>query len=821
MAPKKPLESGGTKRVGQASAQADHVLSGKKPKHEEKGSVAAKAAAEAVGPAAKAAGPAAKAAGPAAKAAGPAKVGPAAKADGPAAKAAGLAAEGAADDAEQAGIAQVCTGAADVLQRYSLGVQRIPLEKLGASPINRKVSGRHVHRIGRRIISVEGFQRYRYKYGWCHQWNPADPLSVARHTNELAKVDPLLARVPEVPLYGSFAKTHLMSFLHALRSGSVYWQDSGELMMPPEGAAVLREHLEQGMFYEVLSWEAVEKDEADVRALMASDNFDAGFALGQTEIALLQSIHEGMKIVRPPRGMTQFDTIVLAVERNCGQRWNEEEIASLYNFDKVVGDVHLAFLVLFTNLAVDFDVMAIKPQDFNSVSKMHPTLPWLKIAVLAVQYTCPLERCSPGPHGTHFGNLIGKADFDKLAKADITALAKVEKFVKHCMETYVVKAMPEVSEETHAREMSAFVTRVGKALILSKDVVQDPPNLAKVESKLRSQLKTTNLPPPVLDLSGLDNGESCVKKSGASCSTTKGKVEVDSTPGLVFEGQEIVADNVVKARQLNLLVGARVVCCREARGIRKGALGRISEIGRDILVMWDKGSCLDGQDADVPLAEAVALTMTQVQPHEDAPAKAAEKKKIVEVVLPEGIAWSARHSKYSKTSLESLIVASLQHLYATRSATADLLLITDEEKPRLMASQDIRARRLFLIPFIVRLGEACKRNKKKQQITVTANGAEETFAVIQPDEEEDVLVTEAGETRVLYPFQLIGKSSKDDESAVTLLENYTEVTVPLMSYYCRDPLMKASGGGKAPLVTVKVPYYVNEQDIAKGATLRV
>ena len=105
--------------------------------------------------------------------------------------------------------AYICLGAAEILKEYSLGVQRLPLDRVGVSPLNRPISGKHVHALGRRIVSVEGFCRFRYKYGWCHEPNPADPLEVTRNTNRGASCDKLLALVGNTPLYGCFAKTHL------------------------------------------------------------------------------------------------------------------------------------------------------------------------------------------------------------------------------------------------------------------------------------------------------------------------------------------------------------------------------------------------------------------------------------------------------------------------------------------------------------------------------------------------------------------------------------------------------------------------------------
>ena len=80
----------------------------------------------------------------------------------------------------------VCEQAHRVLQQYSLGVMRVPLKDLGVSPLNRPISGSHVHALGRRIVSVEGFVAWRYRHGWAHEPNPADPLDVAKNTNKVA-----------------------------------------------------------------------------------------------------------------------------------------------------------------------------------------------------------------------------------------------------------------------------------------------------------------------------------------------------------------------------------------------------------------------------------------------------------------------------------------------------------------------------------------------------------------------------------------------------------------------------------------------------------
>ena len=121
------------------------------------------------------------------------------------------------------------------------------------------------------------------------------------------------------PLFGSFAKSHLLSFLQALKCGQIFWNDTRELMLPEPATQELLEHLEHGMFYEVLGWEACEDDGDALRALIASDNFDAGFALGQTEMHLLMHIRLAIVVSRPPVGCTLLDVVRQKVQGMSGQ----------------------------------------------------------------------------------------------------------------------------------------------------------------------------------------------------------------------------------------------------------------------------------------------------------------------------------------------------------------------------------------------------------------------------------------------------------------------------------------------------------------------
>jgi hypothetical protein len=242
----------------------------------------------------------------------------------------------------------MCQQAQKVLQQYSLGVHRLPLDGVGVSPLNRHISGSHVHALGERILTVEGFVVWRYRYGWAHEPNPADPMEVARNTNKVAGVTPLLVKVPMVALKGSIAKTHLLSFLQCLKAGTVYWDKTKKLMLPPAACAALMEHMSHGMFYEVFSYAAIKNDRDAVLALCAADNFDSAFALGETEATLLRSIHSrlALDVSAGARDHTlQWTKIQEMTAASCGQKWEEVDVIAVFNFAKVVGKAHVDFVL--------------------------------------------------------------------------------------------------------------------------------------------------------------------------------------------------------------------------------------------------------------------------------------------------------------------------------------------------------------------------------------------------------------------------------------------------------------------------------------------
>ena len=556
----------------------------------------------------------------------------------------------------------VCLAAAELLRKYSTGVQRVPLEKLGVSPHNRAISGKHVHKLGRRIVSVEGFCRFRYQHGWAHEPNPHDVLEVSRYTNRVAERDKLLAPVPSVPLLGSFAKTHLLSFLQALKSGCIYWADNQELMVPPPAQATLLEHLQLGMFYEVLSYEAVADHLPALQALIASDNFDAGFALGQTEMQLLQSMHQCMQVVQPPRGCSLWDVVKQQIVRTVGASWPEADLICFYNFCKVVGTVRLMFLADTVTLFVDVDRVTVRATDFQLVSRLHPSLVWMKIMFIVIQYLSQDDKMVAGPQGKAFGAQLARADFERFAKMPVDKLMPVETFIQEIFKTYSAANLPGVSAETLARELPAFLVRTGKHVLLWKDTEDSSPvDYGKLEQKLRQCLKTDTLPAAVR---GGEPG--CLNTCSGKVAKKSKQIQPDETPALSFDHTGIIDNVVAQARARGIVVGAAVTCTADQRGIAKGTPGVVIGIDREVAVRWNLGTASDKKAIESEMQvtlNAVALAAAGAA----APGQPKQEKASPTVALPAGTAWVPRTKDHGRQAIQALVHAHLYQLYITHT----------------------------------------------------------------------------------------------------------------------------------------------------------
>ena len=738
----------------------------------------------------------------------------------------------------------VCEAAAAVLARYSKGIQRIPLERLGISPLNRRINAPYVHRLGKRILEREGFARLRYHAGWCHEPDPADELAVARFTNAAAEGSGLLAPVPMEPLFGSFAKSHLLSFLQALKSGQVYWDNTQDLMLPEPATQELLEHLKHGMFYEVLGWEAARDHPEALRALIAADNFDAGFALGQTEMHLLVHLRTAIVAARPPVGATVFDVVKAQVERTSGQQWQPSDVVAFFNFAKVVGDEHLQFLSELVDAHVAVDHIAVRPGDFKAAAGLPVETPWVKIALLAMQYMSPPERLQPGPRGRSFGNVVDRGTWARLAKATPEQLLPAEEFLRGVLARYALEKLRGVSRRAWGEAIPGLFCRVGAAIANHLAVVRE--KLPKIEGKLREKLGRLmpELPPPVLQaaLAGEACGASCSvgeasRQSGGS--KASGSADADAAPAATFVGGVLVRDFAADARGKGLVPGAAVRCAQAHGGVSVGESGVVSALEVDrLVVQWHAGAAAaSSSERRIGVCRDIACLELGL-PEED-PARAGEEKRLSPqeiamerakaiLALPRGVPWTSSVGTDDRRAMADLLRGALWQLHqAHHVSAADLRFWRAKKGARAAwacaAQTDFKQQRLVLVPWpaevLLEPPEDLAPGVFCLPVPLTMGEESETLFLVGPParpEGEDA-DTRSTSPRVIYPFwDIAGALPAEEAQALTFLRGW--VDIPLGALGASGPLKWRRQAGKC-VVRASVPFWCNAEAVPAASRL--
>ena len=768
----------------------------------------------------------------------------------------------------------VCEAAAALMHRHSKGVQRIPLDRMGISPFNRRINGPYVHKLGKRILTVEGFARLRYQQGWCHEPNPEDPLAVARCTNAAAKGSGLLAPVPMVPLFGSFAKSHLLSFLQALKCGQIFWNDTRDLMLPEPATQELLEHLEHGMFYEVLGWEACEDDGDALRALIASDNFDAGFALGQTEMHLLMHIRLAIVVERPPVGSTLLDVVRQKVAGTSGQHWTDADIACFYSAAVALGDEHLAFLSELCDMLVSVDRIAVRPQDFAAAAALAPEVPWLKVALLATQYMSPDNRLREGTRGRAFGNVIGKDMWEKMRKAKAADLEPAEAFLRSVRDRYSLEAVRGVSRSSWFEAVAAIFVKVASLVACAKDFAQVPAGFTKVEDKLVEKLtrpgivlpeRLTQRAPPATA------GAVAKPTAGAVGKTTAGAVGeplADTGPPLTFVGGKLVHDFANEARCKGLVPGASVRCEKAHPGVDEGVYGQVEALHEDrVVVRWNLPP---GEKNLLPCLDLAALVVAE-QPPPPPPPKAPSAKEVAMrkgqtlLAMPIGVVWSSSMERDTRQACAAFLSSVLWELHTAHNISGAELRWWEVAPGRVEAAgaasgvpsatveaagaapavptgtveaagaasvpswacaavTDLKAGRLALVPWPVAVLPDAPEEVSAGQVVISVGlkfgDASDTIYLVGPPRRTagEVTDTPDGAARLLYPFwDIIGAEQGEGQE---LSIKYESVDIPLHAYSAGKALF-ARRTGKKEFLRVSVPFWTNEASISLGDRLWV
>ncbi|MCP4241605.1 MAG: hypothetical protein GY772_13675 [bacterium] len=654
--------------------------------------------------------------------------------------------------------------------------------------------------MGKRILHVEGFATYRYVAGWCHEPDPADPLSVARHGGAMAQKDPLLPRLPLKPLKGVFAKTHLVTFLQLLQQGNHTWAGSDEpLVAQPassqDSSASSQEELDdvlhQGIFMHVFPWTAVRDHRDDIIALMASDNFDHAFGLAESEVRCLLTVRSALSDLPVPCGRSQWDVVLEHVTRLSGQKWSEDDIGNFWNFVKTTASRQVDFIVAVWEFAQCESVLRVEPRFFSHLAKVPATLQWHRAALAVAHFMSDHATECTWCGGKYVAGAVGARQVKAARDTARERGEATERFLAEVMERYFYDRS---SQDTSMKAVAAFAARAGKAL--ARGTPLDTETCAKLEAKLRGGFPHA-LPKPV--------EPTCLRVPQKGPKASSQGIQLDMEPLLETTPEGGVVVSLKRRAAGEGFALGMAVCVREV-GLEEPVHGTILDFSADKVSV----ACGAGKDLHVPL-ESLALAHT-----------AKKKKAASSQAVPEGIKWQVSSLATSAEALRQLTSLSLYQLLLQHSAAhAEIRFVREassQDDLSVVTAKETKAGALAFTPWSPKVEVATKRRPK---------GSVAVALVVVPEEGERTRAefllrpcppTEASANPTVVPFWLLATESarragSPASSQVELVYKVAEVRIPTAL-----PFRRIATGTKDK-VYLEVPFLTNEADLDANTRL--
>ena len=580
--------------------------------------------------------------------------------------------------------------------KMSKGVVRVPLQDLGPALFNRDgedTSGQHCLKLGRRILTLEGFATFRYVAGFCHEPDPADPLAVSRHGNKMQAKDTALPRLPSKPLKGVFAKTHLVTFLQMYQNGQIpEWapKASSQSQQGPSKEE-LQDVLDHGIFMHVFPWSVVRDHSAAAKKLMAADNFDHGHGLADSEMRCIKAVRVAIAAsskgtLHVPAGLSQWDVVLRHVMQMSGQRWREQDIGCFWDFSKSTLEGHFDLLQDIWSIAECESVLRVEAAWFGAIAKLNPKLQWTRSAIVVAHILSDRDLECSVVAGNCVAGAITKSVVKKIRDRDSALNQDWEEWMQAVLEKYWTAWSHEPASRPIARDVglpavAAFLDRAGRFVAFST-MAAVPEKKVKLEGKLRQAVEpgwSGPMPKPVTDL-------------GEEKKNTNWTDKLDAEPQVVADSKGRAIVSVKReAQEKNLEVGALVTAKRRRKNGVEEILATVTEISdKGVAISWEAAG-KSGSNTDVLPVSAIELS----QKTEKDPASSQE-----DMLKHCAIKWAQCSTEVNQDMLLHVTASILYQAYVARSsAHEDLHIINDGGVIKMFAIKEMKAGALVMLPF--------------------------------------------------------------------------------------------------------------------------
>ena len=730
----------------------------------------------------------------------------------------------------------------------SKGRMRVPLEDLGPALFNRQglpTCGRHCNELGKRIVQVEGFATFRYDFGYCHEPDPANQLAVSEHGNKMADRDPLLPRLGAKPLKGVFAKTHLVTWLQLLKVGRQpeLWEQLAK-QRSANGAASqdeLQDTLENGIFMHVFPWSAVRDHKDDIVALMASDNFDHGHGLADSELRCVKSVRTALLTLEvPPAGSAtgcQWDVVRDHVQRLAGQRWHARDLTAFWEFAKTTMDTQLDLMMEIWVFAECESVLKVESNFFGYIAKLPAKMQWTRTALCVAQFLSDEKECT-AVGGRLVAGSVSRSCIAKLASKSRTedqkaASQDAEHFLDNLMTTYYMpwaadQELLPFNRQAWTKSLAQILAKAGKHL--AADKAFDTDLKAKWEIRIRKNLEV-----------GL-HGAMPQRITAASEAEVAEATPLALESGIVKANASGEAQVPVKRLAIELGLERHCQVIRKSARIEKspmvGVLQEVSDAG--VAVEW-AGSGIELMQME----DVMPWTPKKDKPVENA------------VFSLPGIKWSPTSNNHNAEMVLHLAKVTLYQVYVSQSAAHNEIHVVSQDKAAshdsaasqdkaasqsnvaVFARKDFKAGVLSLLPFNTELVDgACKRpaGAVPLEMVITPDGEKATRVAfwVKPIALPNKSAVNQQKAVVMVPFWIMAKSSQEPKKVAEgrgASQEYVAATqgvqnehliYKIAEFDVQAPSAIARGGRNIKSkVAMRIPYLTNDMSLAKGARLLV
>ena len=712
--------------------------------------------------------------------------------------------------------------------RMSKGIVRVPLEELGPAVFNRHgeaTSGQHCLKLGKRILTLEGFGTFRYVAGYCHEPDPADPLAVATHGNSMQVKDNLLPRLPAKPLKGVFAKTHLVTFLQMYKNGQMPQMapQASSQSAPSLSREDLNDAIEHGVFMHVFPWSVVRDNRQAVEKLMAADNFDHGHGLADSEMRCIKAVRVAIAAssqgtLHVPAGLTQWDVVLRQALQLSGQRWREQDIGFFWDFAKSTLEGHFELMHAVWSYAECESVVKVEAAWFGAMSKLNPKLQWTRASLVVAHFLSDQEKECSVVAGQCVAGAIAKSVVKKIKERDAAPNQDWEDWLHAVMEKYWTAWSHDPQSRPVAREVglpavAAFLDRAGRFVANAATMAEVDEKKTRFEGKLRATLEpgwSGDMPEPTTNLSD-------EKKK------TPWKDSLDAEPQLVADEKGRAVLSVKRqAQEKNLEVGASVSAKRQRKRngqetIITATITAISDQG--VTIKW--GAAGDGSDQ----TDIVAVSAIDLITEKEEPAPSQE-----DMLIREAIKWCQVSSATNVEMLLQLTMATLYQAYVARSsAHEDLHVIYDGGVAKIYATRDMKVGSLVLLPFGDLVDESCGAGANAP-VALEIGGEKgekpaRTGFMVRSKATPNKYLSQQ-KVVVLVPFWVLatkpatGKELQASKAASSQAASELQYKTTTLAVPAAPPLEKRGAKNKANIV-IKTLCLTNPQAVVKGSRLYV